>query len=90
MERDKLEAFFAEYPDWYQEEDELVAGFEFADFEGVKNLLSSLTSVIDEQNHHPTVTFGYNTIEIRTTTHDAGGAITEKDLELAKKVSALL
>ena len=90
MENKKLEEFISTYPDWYQEEDELVAGFEFAAFDVVKDIVPKLMDVIEKEDHHPTVTFGYNTIEIRTTTHDAGNKITEKDLSLAEKISEVI
>ncbi|MAQ59442.1 hypothetical protein CL638_01900 [bacterium] len=90
MNSKEIEYFISEFPDWYQEGDELVAGFEFKDFQGVTVLICDLLPVIEECNHHPTVTFGYNTVEIRTTSHDEGNKITEKDLKLAAKISRLV
>lgn len=86
----KIETFIEKYPDWYQEDNALVAGFEFASFTGLKNLIPKLLDLIEKENHHPTVNFDYNTIEIKTTTHDAGDKVTEKDLALAEKISELI
>ncbi len=90
MNSKEIEYFISEFPDWYQEGEELVAGFEFEDFQGVTALLTHLVEIIEECDHHPTVTFGYNTIEIKTTTHDEGNKITQKDLEIARKISNLV
>lgn len=84
-----LELFCTQHPDWYVEDDCLVAGFEFVDFTGVTKVLPELLTVITECDHHPVVTFDYNTIEIRTTTHDAGNTITDRDFDLAEKLSTV-
>lgn len=85
-----IETFITEYPDWYQEENELVAGFEFKTFAAVTEKVKALLTEIASSNHHPTVTFGHNSIEISTTTHDAGSSITEKDMKLAKMISEIM
>lgn len=40
-------------------------------------------------HHHPDITYTYNTVQVKLTTHDSGG-ITEKDIALATKISSLL
>ena len=85
-----IEAFITENPDWYVEGDELVAGFEFKDFAVVQEKVHAIMRLADSHDHHPTVAFTYNTIEIKTVTHDAGNTITKKDLELAKGISEIV
>lgn len=87
MEAD-IKEFIANSQDWHEESGFLVAGFEFKDFEAVQNVIQKIMKLADEQNHHPAVTFGYNTVEIKTVTHDAGNQITEKDFKLAEAISA--
>jgi 4a-hydroxytetrahydrobiopterin dehydratase len=36
--------------------------------------------------HHPELENVYNTVSIALTTHDAGGQVTEMDVELASKI----
>jgi 4a-hydroxytetrahydrobiopterin dehydratase len=36
-------------------------------------------------NHHPDVCVKYNRVEVELTTHDEGG-VTEKDVQLARKI----
>ena len=39
-------------------------------------------------NHHPDWTNVYNRVSVRLTTHDAGGRVTDKDFELARRFDA--
>ena len=43
----------------------------------------------EAMNHHPEWTNGYNRLVIRLNTHDAGGKVTAKDVELARKIQSL-
>ena len=90
MEQEKIDVFVSENPDWYIEDNTLTAGFEFADFKAVQEKIKAIMKIADEQDHHPTVTFGYNTIEVKTITHDAGDSITDKDFTLAAAVSKVV
>ena len=38
--------------------------------------------IAEEEFHHPEITLRYDEVEVRLTTHDAGG-VTKKDLRLA-------
>ena len=40
----------------------------------------------EAMNHHPEWTNVYNRVAIRLNTHDAGGKVTAKDVELAKRI----
>lgn len=86
----EVDTFIESHPDWYEEEGQLVAGFEFKDFTAVQTIVTEIMKVADEINHHPVVTFGYNTIEIKTVTHDEGDVITEKDFELAEAITKII
>jgi len=86
MERE-IEEFITENQDWYVEEGKLVAGFEFTSFTAVKDAITEIMRIAGERDHHPDVTFGYSTIEVKTVTHDADNQITEKDFKLAEAIS---
>ncbi len=85
-----IEAFIADHADWYVEDEKLVAGFEFTSFSAVKDAVTEIMRLAGKYDHHPEVTFGYNTIEVKTVTHDAGNQITEKDLKLAEVISEFM
>jgi 4a-hydroxytetrahydrobiopterin dehydratase len=42
-----------------------------------------------KMNHHPEWTNIYNRVVIRLKTHDAGGKVTAKDVELARRIQKL-
>jgi len=77
-------------PNWILEKNTLVGNWKVADFAMLRQLVGELCDLADELNHHPTVTYGYNTLRVETTTHDAGNTITTKDMELATAVSKLV
>ena len=46
-------------------------------------------SLAEKAGHHPDWSNSYDTVDITLSTHDAGG-LTQKDVDLATKISALL
>jgi 4a-hydroxytetrahydrobiopterin dehydratase len=73
----------AELPDgWGREGDEIVRTYEFDDYLAGVDFLQQVAERADEAYHHPTIELRWREVEVRWTTHDAGG-ITEADLEMA-------
>jgi 4a-hydroxytetrahydrobiopterin dehydratase len=48
-----------------------------------------IAQVQEELDHHSDLTLGYNTISLTVNTHSVGGAVTELDFKLARRVEAL-
>ncbi len=71
-------------PGWRREGDQLVREYRFDGFTAAMAFVQRLVPVADELNHHPTWTNTYNRVEIRLTTHDAGG-LTELDFAFASR-----
>lgn len=71
-------------PGWRRDGNELVKEFRFDGFAAAMAFVTRLIPVADELDHHPTWTNTYNRVEIKLTTHDAGG-ITDLDLEFARR-----
>lgn len=80
-----IETFVSANSQWSVENNLLRGEFHLQDFAAVKQCVEMIMALADEINHHPTITFGYKTIIIETTTHDAGNTITELDLEFAQR-----
>ncbi|WP_020222860.1 4a-hydroxytetrahydrobiopterin dehydratase, partial [Halarchaeum acidiphilum] len=75
-------------PEWAHEGDEIVRTYEFDDYlEGVA-FASEIGELADEAFHHPTIVIEYDAVDVRFTSHEAGG-VTEQDLELAAECDAL-
>lgn len=73
---------------WEREGDEIVRTFEFDDYLAGVAFASEVGEVSEEEFHHPTIEIRYGEVEVRFTTHDAGG-ITENDIKLAGLVNDL-
>ena len=69
--------------DWEREGEEIVRVYEFDDYlEGVA-FAAECGEIADEEFHHPEIRVRYREVEVRLSSHEAGG-ITAKDLELAE------
>ena len=73
---------------WTHEGDEIVRTFEFDSYlEGV-GFAAGAGGLAEEAFHHPELTINWREVEVRLTTHDAGG-VTRKDLDLAARFDEL-
>ena len=63
--------------------------FSFKNFEQTKKAIAHTIEVADAQDHHPEVTFTYNTLALSWNTHSAGG-ISNNDWACAAKVEQLI
>jgi 4a-hydroxytetrahydrobiopterin dehydratase len=79
----------AALPGWSMSSDKLYRKFMFADFVEAFGFMSKVALLAERMDHHPEWSNVYNRVEIYLTTHDAGG-ITERDFDLAQRISALL
>jgi 4a-hydroxytetrahydrobiopterin dehydratase len=74
---------------WSLRSDKLYRKFVFADFVEAFGFMSRVALLAERMDHHPEWSNVYNRVEIYLTTHDAGG-ITERDFDLAQRISRLL
>ncbi|RMG18672.1 MAG: 4a-hydroxytetrahydrobiopterin dehydratase [Deltaproteobacteria bacterium] len=86
LERDAIEAALRELPGWRYEAGALGKSFVFGSFKEAMSFLVRLGFHAEELNHHPEIRNVYNRVDLALTTHDAGGEVTEKDLELARAI----
>jgi len=75
---------------WTEEGGKLCRTFQFKDFSEAFAFMTRVAFLAEKQNHHPDWTNVYNTVNIALNTHDAGGAITEKDHKLAAAIDKLV
>lgn len=68
-------------PGWQHDGEALVKTFRFDDFAAAIAFMAAARPGIDELNHHPEWSNVYNRVDVRLTSHDAGG-VTERDLRL--------
>ncbi len=65
-------------------------GYEFEDFVEAIGFVNDVAGVAEALNHHPHIEIDYNKVLITTNTHDADDQITDKDVELMKKIEELV
>jgi 4a-hydroxytetrahydrobiopterin dehydratase len=77
------DAIDAQLPDgWERDGDEIVRTYEFDDYLDGVTFAMAVGEVAEEEFHHPEIVIGYQTVEVRLTSHEEGG-ITDKDIRLA-------
>ncbi|WP_456698307.1 4a-hydroxytetrahydrobiopterin dehydratase [Aeromicrobium sp. P5_D10] len=85
---DQIETALETLPGWSQEGEAVVKSFEFTDFAAAIAFINRAVGPIDEMDHHPEWTNVYNRVDVRLTSHDAGG-VTDRDVRLAKVLDRL-
>ncbi|MFC1673402.1 4a-hydroxytetrahydrobiopterin dehydratase [Pseudomonadota bacterium] len=63
--------------------------FIFDDFIQAFAFMTRIADVADAMNHHPDWANVYNRVDVRLSTHDAGG-LTDKDFALAQSMDAIV
>lgn len=74
--------------DWRPILGSLKARFATGDFVTGLRLVTAIAEAAEEMNHHPDLDLRYPHLDVRLTSHDVGGK-TERDVELARRISAI-
>jgi 4a-hydroxytetrahydrobiopterin dehydratase len=75
--------------DWDYHENALNTDFEFDNFKDCMSAMNRIAFECEALNHHPEWKNVYNKLEIRLTTHDAGG-VTDLDFKLANSINKIV
>ncbi|MFE2374110.1 4a-hydroxytetrahydrobiopterin dehydratase [Streptomyces sp. NPDC059398] len=75
-----------ELPGWSVEGDRISRSYRLPGHFAATAMVVHIAQIQEELGHHSELTLGYNTVALSVHTHDAGGAITAKDFELARRV----
>lgn len=76
-------------PGWSLDEGKLRREAVFRDFSEAFAFMTQVALAAERMNHHPEWSNVWNRVDIRLTTHDAGG-LTALDFDLAGRISSLL
>ncbi len=85
----EITAALVALPGWTLEAEALAKTFKFGSFREAMSFMVRVSFEAEALNHHPDWTNIYNRVAVRLNTHDAGGKVTVKDVELAKKIQAI-
>jgi 4a-hydroxytetrahydrobiopterin dehydratase len=89
LSQKEIEDRLAELPGWAVEDVQLTRSYRLGSHFAATAMVVHIAQVQDELDHHSDLTLGYNTVALAVNTHSGGGAITEKDFDLATRVEAL-
>lgn len=84
-----VERALAALPGWTREGDALAKTFRFGSFREAMSFMARVAFEAEELNHHPEWTNVYDRVVVRLNTHDAGGKITGRDVELATRLQRI-
>ena len=89
LDTDQVRERLAALPGWRLGDDGLAITrqFKFADFQQAFAFMTHVALAAERADHHPEWSNVYNRVDMRLTTHDAGG-LTERDFALAAVADA--
>jgi len=73
---------------WSLKNNKLSRTFEFQDFVQSLSFVNSLVAYFETVDHHPDVHIAYGEVTFELTRYDVGGRVTDRDVEVAKKISS--
>jgi len=76
-------------PGWTFKRDALAKTFQFESFREALGFMVRAGFEAEAMDHHPEWTNVYNRVAVRLHTHDAGGKVTAKDVELAARLQKI-
>ncbi len=85
----EINAALATLPGWALQENTLAKEFTFGSFREALSFMVRAGFEAEAMDHHPDWTNVYNRVAVRLNTHDAGGRVTAKDVELARRLQRI-
>lgn len=89
LDPEKLKLELAEMNGWFVDQEKLTKNFSFIDFREAFSFLVRVAFEAEGMGHHPEIFNVYKDVRIQLATHDTGGKITSKDIDLAKRIDAI-
>ncbi|MFJ4716716.1 4a-hydroxytetrahydrobiopterin dehydratase [Streptomyces sp. NPDC088785] len=84
-----VEDRLAELPGWSLDGDRITRTYRLDSHFAATALVVHIAQTQEELDHHSDLTLGHHTVALAVHTHDADGAVTAKDFELARRVEEL-
>ncbi|MFH9060034.1 4a-hydroxytetrahydrobiopterin dehydratase [Streptomyces coeruleorubidus] len=89
LSQKEVEDRLADLPGWSLDGDRLTRSYRLGSHFAATAMVVHIAQVQEELDHHSDLTLGYHSVSLSVHTHSAGGAVTEKDFELARRVEDL-
>ena len=84
----EIEARLTRLSGWERDREAIRKQWSFADFREAIRFILRVADVAERLDHHPELFNVYNRVELRFSTHDAGG-LTERDFQIAREIDAI-
>ncbi|HET9383282.1 MAG TPA: 4a-hydroxytetrahydrobiopterin dehydratase [Streptomyces sp.] len=85
----EIEKRLAGLPGWSYEDGRLTRSYRLGTHFAATAMVVHVAQVQEALDHHSDLSLGYDTVSLAVRTHSAGGAVTAKDFELARRVEDL-
>jgi len=86
----EIAAALAACPDWTRADDgALVLRRRLPSAAAAVGFVAAVGALAERQGHHPELRWVYREVSLRLVTHDAGDAVTARDVELMRAISEL-
>lgn len=85
---DEINQALSSLPGWSHADRALKKTFRLRSHREAMSFLVRLSFEAEQRDHHAEIRNVYATVELVLRTHDAGNAVTEKDLELARAIES--
>ncbi len=86
LSQKEIEDRLRELPGWSLDDNRIARTYRLGTHFAAAALVVHVAGIQDELDHHSDLTLGYNTVALTVNTHSAGGAVTDLDFELARRV----
>ena len=89
LTKKELGAIMPRLSGWKLSGNKLLRTFEFQDFVQSLSFVNSLVAYFETVDHHPDVRIAFGEVTFELTRYDVGGKVTDRDVEVAKKISSV-
>ena len=89
LSKEEIYQILEDLKEWEWNEDKLKKSFQFSDFKEAMGFILRISYEAEAADHHPEIFNCYSRVEIGLNTHDAGGKVTEKDIDLARAIEKI-
>lgn len=85
----EIESQLSSAPGWTVVDGKLHREYKFKDFVAAFGFMTQVALLAQAANHHPLWSNVYNRVTIDLVTNDAGGALSQRDFDLARAINRL-
>ncbi|MGQ3383402.1 4a-hydroxytetrahydrobiopterin dehydratase [Glutamicibacter sp. TV12E] len=87
LSKQQISDYLKDLPHWREVPGAIAAVFQAKTSASAIELFSDIAGAAEMDQHHPDVDWRYDKVFVTTTSHDAGGMVTTRDIALASKIS---